>query len=69
MNHRTAIILAVKATILAEIADCTIDESIRYLAAEYVSEKVEIARICAISGLSSPMVRRLSEVSKSNSVF
>jgi len=69
MNHRTAITLAVKAAILAEVAECTTEEAIRYLAAEYTSEKFEIAQISAITGLNPGMVRRLKEISRTNSVF
>ena len=45
MNRRTAIILAIKAVILAEGAGCTVDEAIRYLVAVCITKEAEHVRI------------------------
>ena len=61
MNRRTAIILAIKAVILAEGAGCTVDEAIRYLVAVCITKEAEPARISIMTDIPLSKVRKLAD--------
>ena len=51
MNNRTAFVIALKASALAELTGCTVDESIRYLAAKYTYKTFDLVSFSQITGL------------------
>lgn len=69
MNRRTAIVLATKATILAEITECTVDEAIRFLAAVYATRETELVRISIMTNIPLSTVRKLSDADSSMTVW
>ena len=69
MNRRTAIILAIKAVILAEGAGCTVDEAIRYLVAVCITKEAEHVRISIMTDIPLSKVRKFADADSTMAVY
>ena len=68
MNQRTAIQLATKAAILAKATNCTVDETIRYLAAVHDMQEDELVKLSIVTGVPVAKLRKLADVNSSMAV-
>ena len=61
MNIKTATNLAIKATFLADLCECTADEAIRFLAAKHTLDGADLITLSAITGISTATLKRLAK--------
>lgn len=69
MNRRTAIVLAIKAVILAEAARCTVEEAIRSLATVCTTKEAELVRISIMTDIPLSKVRKFADADSTMAVY